>query len=86
MKNKWNDRYSSEEYFFGKEPNDFLKEEIGKLAPGKALFIGEGEGRNSVYAASLGWEVDAIDISNVGKEKALKLAEDKNVNINYDNW
>lgn len=83
MKNKWNKRYSSEEYFFGQEPNEFLKEEIEKITPGRALFIGEGEGRNSVYAAALGWEVDAIDISDVGKEKAEKLAADKNVKINY---
>lgn len=84
MKNKWDERYSSDEYFFGQEPNEFLKEEIEKLAPGKALFIGEGEGRNSIYAASLGWEVDAIDISIVGKEKAEKLAAKKNVKINYN--
>lgn len=83
MKNKWDERYSSEDYFFGQEPNEFLKEEIAKLAPGKALFIGEGEGRNSVFAASLGWEVDAIDISTIGKEKAEKLAAKKNVKINY---
>ena len=84
MKNKWDERYSSDEYFFGPEPNEFLKEEIEKLAPGKALFIGEGEGRNSVYAASLGWEVDAIDLSIIGKEKAEKLAAKKNVKINYN--
>ena len=84
MKNKWNERYSSEEYFFGTEPNEFLKEEIEKLSPGKALFIGEGEGRNSVYTSKLGWDVDCLDNSEVGKQKALKLAEDKNVKINYE--
>lgn len=83
MKEKWNNRYSSEEYFFGKEPNEFFKEEIAKLKPGKALFIGEGEGRNSVYAAKLGWNVDCIDISETGKEKALNLAKENNVEINY---
>ena len=83
MKNKWDEKYSSEEYFFGTEPNDFLKEEIEKLPSGKALFIGDGEGRNSVFAATLGWNSDAIDLSSVGKEKALKLAEEKNVEINF---
>ncbi len=83
MKEKWNNRYSSEEYYFGKEPNAFFKEEISKLQPGKALFIGEGEGRNSVYAAKLGWNVDCIDISEIGKEKALNLAKENNVEINY---
>jgi SAM-dependent methyltransferase len=83
MQNKWDDRYSSEEYFFGTEPNEFLKEEIEKLSPGKALFIGEGEGRNSVYAAKLGWEVDCVDISDAGKEKAQKLADKNSVKLNY---
>ena len=83
MKDKWNNRYSSEEYFFGEEPNAFFKETIDKLNPGKALFVAEGEGRNSVYAASIGWQVDAIDISDIGKEKADKLAKEKKVEINY---
>lgn len=83
MKEKWNNRYSTEEYFFGKEPNEFFKEQIDKLTLGRALFIGDGEGRNSVYAAKLGWEVDCIDISEVGKEKARNLAKENNVSINY---
>ncbi|MDX1699341.1 MAG: methyltransferase domain-containing protein [Melioribacteraceae bacterium] len=80
---KWNARYSSDEYFFGKEPNEFLKQEIGKIMPGKILFVGDGEGRNSVHAARLGWDVDAIDISDVAKSKALKLADEHNVKVNY---
>ena len=83
MKEKWNNRYSSEEYYFGKEPNEFFKEEIEKLTPGKALFIGDGEGRNSVYAAKIGWNVDCIDISETGKEKAENLAKENNIEINY---
>lgn len=80
---KWNARYSSDDYFFGKEPNEFLEQEIGKLTPGKILFVGDGEGRNSVHAAKLGWLVDAIDISDVAKSKALKLANENSVKVNY---
>lgn len=83
MKEKWNNRYSSEDYYFGKEPNEFFKNQIDKLIPGKALFIGDGEGRNSVYAAMLGWNVDCIDISDEGQTKAEKLAKENNVVINY---
>lgn len=36
--------------------------------------LGEGEGRNGVYAAKLGWEIDAVDWSEKGKEKAERLA------------
>ena len=83
MNNFWNERFSSEEYIYGKEPNEFFKKEIENIKPGKALFLGEGEGRNAVYAAKLGWDVDAIDSSSAGKDKALKLAAENDVNINY---
>lgn len=83
MKHLWNERFSKEEYVYGKEPNRFFKEEIDKLNPGRLILFGEGEGRNGVYAAKLGWEVDAVDWSNAAKEKAEKLAADNNVKINY---
>ncbi|MCX6169608.1 MAG: class I SAM-dependent methyltransferase [Ignavibacteriales bacterium] len=83
MNEVWNKRYSDEQYFYGKEPNQFLKDELGKITPGKILFLGEGEGRDAVYAATLGWNADAVDYSEAGKEKAEKLATEKKVIINY---
>ncbi|SHM08552.1 class I SAM-dependent methyltransferase [Flavobacterium saccharophilum] len=80
---RWNDRYSNEEFAYGEEPNNFFKEQIEKLNAGTILFPAEGEGRNAVYAAKLGWEVAAFDISEEGKNKALKLAEANNVTIDY---
>lgn len=82
-KDFWDKRYLEQEFAYGIKPNEFLKSEIGKLKPGKALFLGEGEGRNSVYAAKLGWQVDAVDYSSSAKLKALRLAEENNVVINY---
>lgn len=82
-KEKWNEHYAAEEYHYGVEPNAFLKEELAKLQPGKILFPAEGEGRNAVYSATCGWEVFAFDQSEKGKEKALKLALDKGVTIDY---
>lgn len=84
MKELWNQRYLLEEYKYGKEPNQFLKEELLKLKPGRILLPGEGEGRNAMYAAINGWEVDAFDFSEAGKIKALKLAEESGAKINYD--
>jgi len=84
MQQKWNDRYSVKEYIFGTEPNQFLKEELEKIKPGRILFLAEGEGRNAVYAAKQGWQVDAIDFSTVAREKALSLAIRQKVTINYD--
>lgn len=83
MKEKWNERFSSEEYVYGKEPNNFLKEELQKLPVGNILFLAEGEGRNGVFAAAQGWAVDAVDFSESGKRKAEKLAAEKHTKINY---
>lgn len=83
-KDFWNERYADKNFIYGTEPNVFFKDQIIKLNSGKALFLGEGEGRNAVYAATLGWLVDAVDFSSSAKEKALKLAEKKNVKINYE--
>lgn len=83
MKEKWNHKYSQEYYHYGKEPNTFLREELPKLKAGNILFIGEGEGRNAVFAATQGWNVDAIDFSEEGKRKADQLADEFGVRINY---
>ena len=83
MNEFWNTRYSQEEYVYGTNPNTFFKEQIDKLEPGRLLMLGEGEGRNAVYAAKLGWHVDAVDFSEEAKKKALLLAEKNSVSINY---
>ena len=80
----WDERYSSIGFVYGTEPNIFFKHELDKLQTGNILLLGEGEGRNAVYAATQGWEVDAVDFSTIGKEKALKLADENNVKINYE--
>lgn len=80
---RWNERYSNNEFAYGKQPNNFLKEQIEKLKAETILFPAEGEGRNAVFAAKLGWAVSAFDISVEGKKKALMLAEANNVTIDY---
>src|SRR5207237_1122860 len=80
---RWEDRYSNNEYAYGVEPNEFLKEQLQKVAVGTILFPAEGEGRNAVFAAKLGWKVSAFDISTQGRTKALQLAWENNVSIDY---
>jgi len=79
---RWNDRFGRKEFAFGKEPNPFLKKHIRLLPKGKALDIASGEGRNAVFLAQHGFEVDAMDISEKGLKKARKLAREKGVKIN----
>jgi 2-polyprenyl-3-methyl-5-hydroxy-6-metoxy-1,4-benzoquinol methylase len=80
---RWNERYSSAEFAYGEQPNNYLKEQLEKLDIGTILFPAEGEGRNAVFAARLGWTVSAFDISAEGKNKALRLAEANKVTIDY---
>ncbi|HLV43190.1 MAG TPA: class I SAM-dependent methyltransferase [Brumimicrobium sp.] len=83
MEEFWNERYSKNGFAYGQEPNVFFKEELAKLKPGRILLPGDGEGRNGVYAASLGWEVESFDISSEGKHKAEQLANKHGLQINY---
>lgn len=80
---RWNDRYSADEFAYGEQPNNYLKEQLMQLDTGTILFPAEGEGRNAVFAAKLGWKVSAFDISIEGKNKALQFAENNNVSIDY---
>jgi ubiquinone/menaquinone biosynthesis C-methylase UbiE len=84
MKQFWNDRYTESEFAYGKEPNQFLKEHIHLFQKGKVLFVAEGEGRNAVFAAKNGLQVYAFDYSDSGQKKAMVLASENNVVIDYE--
>jgi 2-polyprenyl-3-methyl-5-hydroxy-6-metoxy-1,4-benzoquinol methylase len=79
----WDQRYTENETVYGLEPNRFFKAFIDTHQPGSILLPAEGEGRNAIYAASKGWQVDAFDFSPVAREKALKRALKLGVQINY---
>ena len=82
--NPWNDRYAGHEFFYGTEPNDFLKEQLASLPrSGKVLFLAEGEGRNAVWFAAQAphAQVTGVDGSSTGLEKAQQLAAERGVRI-----
>ena len=79
---RWDKRFGMKEFVLGKEPNLFLKKHIRLFQKGKALDIAAGEGRNAVFMAEHGFEVDAVDISEKGLKKAQSLAREKGVRIN----
>ncbi|MBI1305020.1 MAG: methyltransferase domain-containing protein [Bacteroidetes bacterium] len=79
----WDSRYESQEYAYGIKPNEFLKSVLANQTTGTLLLPAEGEGRNAVYAASLGWSVLAFDRSIQGKMKAEQLAQKVGVNFTY---
>ena len=77
----WEARYAEAGYAFGTRPNDFLREQEGRLLPGRILCLGAGEGRNAVWLAQRGYEVTAVDQSTRGLQKARRLASDRGVRI-----
>lgn len=80
----WDERYSDNAYVYGTSPNEYFKQKLDAIpSPGKLLLLAEGEGRNAVYAAQNGWQVTAVDFSAIGREKALRLAEEQGVEIDY---
>lgn len=83
MQSFWDERYAQPEYIYGTEPNVYFRQQLDALPPGKLLLPAEGEGRNAVYAASQGWQVTAFDLSTEGRRKALALAAQQGVEIDY---
>jgi len=77
----WDKRFSEPGYAYGTEPNGFLVSVADQIPRGKVLCLAEGEGRNAVYLAGLGYQVTAVDTSTVGLAKAEALALDRGVTI-----
>ena len=76
----WNERYSDSAYLYGTEPNSFLAQNANMLSS-PVLSLSEGEGRNAVFLASRGLSVLGVDCSEVGLDKAKKLAKSRGVTI-----
>ena len=79
----WDARYGADDYAYGLEPNAFLAAQRSRLRPGmRALVPGDGEGRNGVWLAAQGLDVDTLDLSAHGVAKAKRLAAERGVSIN----
>ena len=79
----WNDRYATPELVWKAEPNAFLAEEAATLAPGRALDLACGEGRNAVWLAEQGWAVTGVDFSDVGLDKGRRMAAERGVDVEW---
>jgi 2-polyprenyl-3-methyl-5-hydroxy-6-metoxy-1,4-benzoquinol methylase len=77
----WNARYAAGGLLWGFEPNRFVAAETATLAPGRALDLACGEGRNAIWLAERGWNVRGIDYSDVAIERARQLARDRGVDL-----
>ena len=75
----WDERYAASELVWSREPNQFVARECADLLPGRAVDLAAGEGRNAIWLASQGWEVTAVDFSQVAIDKGRRLDTDGRV-------
>ncbi len=80
----WQERYSTPDYRFGREPNEFLVR-CAPLLPGtgKVLAVADGEGRNGVWLARQGLDVLSLDFSPAAQVKARALAAEHKVAVTF---
>ena len=78
---EWDRKYAGSELLWTAEPNRFLVAEVTGLPAGRALDLACGEGRNAVWLAQQGWQVTAVDFSEVAIAKARRLAEAHEVEV-----
>lgn len=80
---EWDTRYSATETMWSYEPNVFLVPRVEDLEPGRALDLGCGEGRNALWLAAQGWEVTAVDFSQVAVERGRSWAEQRHLDVDF---
>jgi SAM-dependent methyltransferase len=79
----WDERYAGDDLVWSAEPNRFLVAEVEALPPGRALDLACGEGRNAIWLAERGWDVTGVDFSQVGLDKARRLADKRGVSVKW---
>ncbi|MDG5776870.1 class I SAM-dependent methyltransferase [Haloarculaceae archaeon H-GB2-1] len=64
----WDERFRDGEYPSHPDPSTVLQQYVESLPDGRALDLAAGTGRNALFLAEHGYEVDAIDKSEAGLE------------------
>jgi SAM-dependent methyltransferase len=81
---RWNRRYSQPELVWGAGPNQFIFEVLSEVEPaGRSLDLACGEGRNSIWLASRGWQASGVDFAGVALERARTLARERDVEVDF---
>jgi SAM-dependent methyltransferase len=79
----WDERYAGTELVWSADPNRFVAEQTADLAPGRALDLAAGEGRNAIWLAKRGWKVTAVDFSAAALAKAKLLSDAQGVAVDW---
>jgi SAM-dependent methyltransferase len=73
---EWDDRYREHEHLWSVTPNLFVADRLRGATPGRGLDLASGEGRNSIWLASLGWRMTAVDFSEVATARGRSNSDD----------
>lgn len=79
----WDERYAGLNQLWSGKPNAALVAEAKGLRPGRALDVGCGEGADAIWLAEQGWEVTALDVSQVALDRAAAQAEKRGVHVRW---
>ncbi len=71
----WDKKYRDSELLWSADANIWVQDLAQDLAPGIALDVAAGEGRNALWLVARGWQVTAVDFSAVALQRARTLAE-----------
>jgi SAM-dependent methyltransferase len=80
---EWDSRYAGSDRVWSAAPNAWVAATIGSWFTGRALDLGAGEGRHSVWLAALGWQVTAVDFSATGIERGRSGAGEVGVEVDW---
>jgi SAM-dependent methyltransferase len=81
---RWDERHAAQDPIESAEPDPTLIDEIGSLSPRRALDLGAGDGRNAVWLASRGWDVTAVDFSQVALDRGRARAAASGVHVEWE--
>jgi len=72
----WDDRYRATDRLWSVEPNVFVADRLGGHRPGSGLDLASGEGRNAIWLAKQGWNMTAVDFSEIAIERGRQHSHD----------
>jgi SAM-dependent methyltransferase len=89
MSNFWDKIYSEDSEFFGEDPSDFAQKcysHFKKYGVKRILELGCGQGRDTIFFATNGLEVHAIDYSKVAIENIYQKIREKKISLNIKHF
>jgi len=79
----WDQKYLATDRLWSATPNQFVAQDLADLAPGTAIDLAAGEGRNALWLAERGWQVTAVDFSSVAIDRGRAAARERSLRVRW---